>query len=63
MNSGNGGSDSTAIDDKIKKLQAELEKLKGERGIGSSSQAAVQSESPVSKTNIGASGKKVRMKN
>lgn len=51
--------ESTSKDEYIKKLQAELEQLKGEHGIGSSSHRFMQSQSPVSKRKNGPAGQKV----
>lgn len=53
-------SDNLSKDDYIKKLQEELEQLKGERGLGSSSQRFRQFHSHVSALNNTLAGQKVR---
>lgn len=48
-----GGTRIISKDDYIKKLQAELERLKAEQGIGSPSNKLMLSQSPVSKRKRG----------
>lgn len=55
-NSPDGGARSLSKDDYIKKLQAELEQLKAEQGIGSSSHQFMHSQSPPSKRKRGTAG-------
>lgn len=52
-------SNSVSTDDKINKLEAELDRLKANQGIGSSSHRNVESPSPVSKRKSGRSELKV----
>ena len=51
-----GGAANLSKDDYIKKLQAELQQLRAEQGIGSSGQKIMQSQSPVSARKRGTGG-------
>lgn len=51
-----GGAGNLSKDDYIKKLQAELQQLRAEQGIGSSGQKFMQSQSPVSRRKRGGHG-------
>lgn len=57
--SGAGISENSSRDDYILRLQAELEQLKEQQGIASSSYRMVQSQSPVSKKKNSPYGQKV----